>query len=179
MARSRQTALKQELGESHRHEEQIARCHLQRCKQQADEIVQLKLQLVSRDDEIQFLQRKLSEKDKSLKESGQLSKLKNTAAISSLWEALKGLEQRVNDRKLVIAEECAGLARLVSGLEQHAMGGHHMVSSRTAIGLFIKMRESIAEIKAVVGEDGDAAAKLSKLSHSVDVTKSVLYLYRD
>lgn len=93
--------------------------------------------------------------------------------MASLWDALKALEQRVNDRRLVIAEECDGLARLVSGLEQHAMGGHHMVSSRTAIGLFIKMREAIDEIKAIIGEDGDAASRLTKMSDSVDGTKSV------
>lgn len=54
------------------------------------------------------------------------------------------------------------------------MGGHHMVSSRTAIGLFIKMRESIAEIKAIAGEDGDAAQKLTKLTESIDITKTVM-----
>lgn len=165
--------MKLELAASQESEEHTARCHQKRCKQQQDEITKLKLKLVSREEEIQFLQKKLSEKDKILRESSQLNKLQNTAAIASLWDSLRNLESNINNRRALISEECLSLERLLGGLEQHAMRGHHMVSSRTAIGLFIKMREAIGEIRAAAGEDGEAAAGLGKLANQLDSTNKV------
>ncbi len=153
---------------SQKQEEEIVRCHKNRCSRQADEIAQLKLKLMSRDEEVAYLQQKLAEKDKSLRETSELHNLKSKAAISGLWESLKTLEEKVENRKETMLEECRRLERLLTGLEQHAMQGHHLCSSRTAIGLFMKIRECLREMKATGGEDENAVRQLNKLSESIE-----------
>ncbi len=173
IAKSRQTVLKEELGASLKMERMTLKQARDLCREQAREIEQLKLKLASRDDEMKFLQRRVAEKDKLLRDASNLNTLKSKAAIAGLWEALQHLEEKVNSRKKTIGVECDRLERLIAGLEQHSMKGHHMVSSRTAIGLFLKIREGLSEIKTLAGQEERSGESLSSLARRAEETTMV------
>jgi seryl-tRNA synthetase len=115
-----------------------------------DEVVQLKIKLSARDDEIKYLQRRLSEKEDTIRDMGSKHTLTHKAAISSLWDSLKSLETKVTDNSTNISAVCSRLERVTAGLERHSMQGHHLVGSRSAVGLFLKLREGIDEIRTLV-----------------------------
>lgn len=126
-----------------------------------DEVVQLKMKLSARDDEIKFLQRKMAEKEGVIRDMASKHTLSHKAAVGSLWDSLKGLETKVTDNSTNISAVCGRLERIVAGLERHSMQGHHLVGSRSAVGLFLKLREGIDEIRTLVGTTSKDTARSS------------------
>jgi chromosome segregation ATPase len=122
-----------------------------------DEVVQLKIKLSAREDEIKYLERRLSEKEDIIRDMGSKHTLTHKAAISSLWDSLKSLETKVTDNSTNITSVCSRLERITAGLERHSMQGHHLVGSRSAVGLFLKLREGINEIRTLVGTTSKAS----------------------
>jgi predicted RNase H-like nuclease (RuvC/YqgF family) len=72
------------------------------------------------------------------------------ALITALRQSLEKSESERLVRDQTLLEDCERLLRLVSGVEKHSMHGHHLVASRTATSLLLKIRQSINNIKGAL-----------------------------
>ena len=81
---------------------------------------------------------------------------KITSATAALKESCELAERSLDGTKRVVHSECDRLIRLVSGIERHTLHGHHAVASRTTIGLLLKTRHGLENLKKTVLDGSNA-----------------------
>jgi len=152
--------------------------------------------LEAKNEEIRKLREIMAKKDEELREArfeqrqleGRLAKfddyeksveLKSKVASQSLRQSLTSLEKSSEDRGRLAKAECDRLLRLVSGLEKHTMHGHHLVASRTTVGLLLKIRHGLDNLKRLLEESipGSSSGN-NELLNKVCFPCSVLCYYK-
>lgn len=101
-----------------------------------------------------------------LQTSEQSWETKISNATSNLKQSCDLAERALEEKKRIVQAECDRLIRLVSGIERHTTHGHHAVASRTTIGLLLKTRHGLENLKRAVVEGGTTLATSS--SSTVD-----------
>ena len=81
---------------------------------------------------------------------------KISSATAALKESCGVVERSLDGTKRVVHSECDRLIRLVSGIERHTLHGHHAVASRTTIGLLLKTRHGLENLKKTVLDGSNA-----------------------
>jgi len=101
-----------------------------------------------------------------LQTSEQSWETKISNATSNLKQSCDLAERALEEKKRIVQAECDRLIRLVSGIERHTTHGHHAVASRTTIGLLLKTRHGLENLKRAVIEGGTTLATSSSSSSS-------------
>ena len=123
--------------------------------QQFEEAKWLRQQLDERDREVKECRyeiKQLQSRLNVLQSSEKSLEMKIANATATLKHSCEVAERTLEDRKTVVQSECDRLIRLVSGIERHTMHGHHAVASRTTIGLLLKTRHGLENLKRAVLE---------------------------
>ena len=90
---------------------------------------------------------------------------KISSATAAWKQSSETAERALEERKRIVQSECDRLVRLVSGIERHTMHGHHAVASRTTIGLLLKTRHGLENLKRAVLEGTPLAVPVSTALH--------------
>eukprot|EP01041_Mallomonas_annulata_P009759 gene9759-20294_t len=116
------------------------------CDDQSTEIINLKQQLTDKDLELReckYEWKMLKDEIKSINNAKRLEDRKGVTAITTLKTTLEAVEKAVNEQQRTLINESSRILRLVAGLEKHTLHGLHIVASRTAVGLLLKIRQGV------------------------------------
>jgi len=145
------------------HQQQEEMLSARQSSQQFEEAKRLRQALDERERELKecrFEMKQMQSRLNVLQSSEKSLEAKITHATAALKQTCETAEKALEDRKRIVQSECDRLVRLVSGIERHTMHGHHAVASRTTIGLLLKTRHGLENLKKAVLE-GASTAMLS------------------
>jgi hypothetical protein len=139
---------------------------------QFEECRRLSTELELRDREIKecrYEMKQMQTRLSMLQTSEQSWETKISNATSSLKQSCDVADRALEEKKRIVQAECDRLIRLVSGIERHTTHSHHAVASRTTIGLLLKTRHGLENLKRAVVEGGTTLATTSSPSSSSTV----------
>ena len=119
------------------------------CKKQRDQIDSLQNQCEDQKSEIQRIKAEMDNLNASkLRASEKVKTEKNlaAAAVNELKKTIEDIDAKTSSTHKKLSECCRKVLRFVSGLERHTMHGLHIVASKVAVGLILKIRQGLEEM---------------------------------
>jgi hypothetical protein len=121
-------------------------------RKQNDHIVQLETQLMSREEELKYLKKRLDQKERNLEESKVLLEKKSKAAEDEVRQSFAESHAALMHKYRVIEHSAAKLLPLICAIERSTMHGRHMIPSETNMSMIIKLKEGVQQIQDTVTE---------------------------
>jgi hypothetical protein len=121
-------------------------------RKQNDHIVQLETQLMSREEELKYLKKRLDQKERNLEESKVLLEKKSQAVEDEVRQSFAESHAALMHKYRVIEHSAAKLLPLICAIERSTMHGRHMIPSETNMSMIIKLKEGVQQIQDTVTE---------------------------
>lgn len=119
-------------------------------RKQNDHIVQLETQLMSREEELKYLKKRLDQKERNLEESKTLLEKKSKAVEDEVRRSFAESHAALMRKYRTIEHSAAKLLPLICAIERSTMHGRHMIPSETNMSMIIKLKEGVQHIKDTI-----------------------------
>lgn len=122
-----------------------------KCNHQAEELVALKEELREAKYEIH----NLTLRCRKAEDTNRKNEVAGKALVNTLRQSLEKNERDRTNRDSLLLDDCERLLRLLNSIEKHSLHGHHLVASRTATTLLLKLRQNIDSMKCTIQQSAN------------------------
>ena len=139
----------------------------------------MEAQLALKNQETQFLTKKITQYERALEDSRNFSAHKIKAVEKEFNESYQDYRKSLAQRHNRILSGLSQLLLLVETLERSSLHGRHFVSSETNVGILMKLKLIAKELNQEVSNDNHVEEHLTPMVNMNDDCDFTLILFRN